>query len=205
MECLGWKTTASTPALTFSSSHICRWSMSSTVLVLALPPLLVIHKQAAFLESTFYMLNIEVVHEVLLFYPWCLNCRIADMTSALICNNRWCFGFDQVYIHLQICVFESIHQMQGIISSWLFFLSVSQLWICPSHIFPSRTNWCFRKGHMAGFKHLSTDEWSYLPSRWALLEGSNFGPLIYKKEEGGFCFLASIKSVCLPSLLNWSG
>lgn len=55
---------------------------------------------------------------------------------------------------------------------------------------------------MARFKRLSTDEWSYLPGRWALfliffLRVASVGPLAHEKKAP-----TPLKSVCLPSLLD---
>lgn len=159
MECLGWWTPACVPTLTSSSSDTCHWSMSLSVL--ARPTLSpIIYEQAHFFNTFFYMLNILITGDFFFYVMFSCSCHQISWSVCFRACHVWYYWHynKQLYFHF------SSHCLSAMYYPWNYFS------LTP--------NQRLRRGQMAGFKQLSTDEWSYLPGHWTLFLGvASFGPL----------------------------
>lgn len=146
LDGMPWLMNCCMPTLTSSSSH----TVSLSILILpTLTPF--IYEQAHALQ---FISCVEYC-DSRVFYFVCF----LDQAQSL--SGKYVFTPIK---HFKFCT--KLKDKYNNSSTVTFFpLTVLLLCIIPSH------NLCLRRGQMAGFKHLSTDEWSYLPGCWALFWG----------------------------------
>lgn len=113
-----------------------------------------------FLQYIFHMLNILITGDFFFYVMFSCSCHQISWSGCFRACHVWHYWHynKQLYFHF------SSHCLSAMYYPWNYFS------LTP--------NQRLRRGQMAGFKQLSTDEWSYLPGHWTLfLRVASFGPL----------------------------